>query len=79
MQQYKIDPNIPVPKIAQGGGRPKKYPFAAMIVGDSFFAPTVNRQALATAARRFAIHGEKFLIRTATENEVRGSRIWRIA
>jgi hypothetical protein len=33
---FKIEAGIPLPPPARGGGRPTKYPFADMVVGQSF-------------------------------------------
>ena len=70
----KIEKNIPISKMKAGGRHPK-YPFADMVVGDSFevggkstrqFAGSVN-----SASKRC---GFKFVTRT-TES---GVRVWRI-
>lgn len=75
----KIEKNVPIPD-AMRFGKPRKYPFAEMDVGDSFFAPNVGISAMAGsityASKR---HGKKFATRFLTENGVKGVRVWRVA
>lgn len=74
---YKIEKDVPLPK--KGSGRPRKYPFKDMEVGDSFFAkndkgvtPILNRiQYLAS------IYGRRYKYRFATRKVNNGVRCWR--
>lgn len=81
-----IDRNTPLPFVRKG--RPCKYPFAELQVGDSFAVPlagsimlgkgdvAVGRISAAAVAyaRRY---GGKFTVRTDRENNV--ARCWRLA
>lgn len=70
----KIDQSVPLPD--DTGGRRRKYPFADMGVGDSFFAPDRTSTNLNSAARR---HRDKtFTARSVTEAGVKGARVWRV-
>lgn len=76
---YKIDTDIPTPKGSANGTR--RYPFADMPVGGSFFVPGAHTSQLTSAARHY--RPKKFTARAVTEtdengNEVRGIRVWRI-
>ena len=71
--QIVIEKNVPAP----ANPRRRKYPFAEMEVGDSFFAPNIK---ISSVTYSFARHpGKKFTARTVTENGVKGFRVWRIA
>lgn len=69
----QIEKNIPLPSVAVG--RPRKYPFAHMEVGDSalFVDDAENAYLAAQACGRY--HSKKFSRRKTDE----GLRIWRIA
>lgn len=72
-----IEKNIPAP--TSHPGRPAKYPWHDMEVGDSFFLPNAGRteqQRLSTRATAFARRrGFKF----ATRRMDGGVRVWRLA
>lgn len=72
----KVDSNVPVPQRGLGG-RPEKYPFTSMKVGESFFIPTDEvertRSAVLGAARLRLGAG-----RVATRVAEGGLRVWRI-
>lgn len=73
-QQFKIIKNASPPSLA---GRPAKYPFGSMEVGDAFDAPKSLRSKIATAASYWgAQKGAKFSIRTLDEQTF---RVWRTA
>lgn len=71
-----IEKNVPITKARVGSGRPAKYPFRDMEVGDSLFAEGQNAQGrLTIAARGWArTHNAKFVARTVEG----GCRVWRI-
>jgi hypothetical protein len=81
----KIDKDIPTPRPAEG--RPRKYPFPDMVVGDSFAVPLAGeghaqerRPSRCQAARQrhplhARVHGGKFTVRTDREAGV--ARCWR--
>lgn len=79
MAEIKIDKGVPAPAIS-AQGRPVQYPWHEMQPGDSIFVPgrTVH-QLGGTIATPRRIPGTKWTARTATENGVRGVRIWRVA
>ena len=80
----EIDKDVPPP--IPSNGRPFKYPFPAMHVGDSFAVPLSgvrrDNEDLATSRLRSAAnrhsryHGGKFSIRTDKETNV--ARCWRV-
>jgi len=73
-----VESHIPMPVVKLG--RPTKYPFGAMEVGDSFFLSGASYDLVAPAARMFGTrHGRKYRVRTVTENGSRGVRVWRVA
>lgn len=71
-----IRKDIPFPE-STGRGRPAKYPFAEMAVGDCYEVKDQEQftRAAKAAFRYGARHGKKFSTRTTNE----GLRIWRIA
>ena len=71
---YKIEDHVPMPTEPESG-RPAKYPFRAMKIGQSFFAnvPDVNTTQWTKRT------GYKFRVRHTTENGVTGVRCWRIS
>lgn len=74
--EIKIEKNVPIPK-PNGSGRPAKYPWKSMEVGDSFFVNggTKTTTLSNSAAYQRALTGRKFAVRTEGE----GVRVWRIA
>jgi len=80
----KIDKDVPVPPPTEG--RPRKYPFPDMVVGDSFAVPLAGemhngedraalklRSATTQHTRRY---GGKFTVRT--DREAGEVRCWRV-
>lgn len=70
-----VEKGIPVPaKAAQ-----TIYPFAQMQVGDSFFVSGMKSATFGgycnRATRRL---GHRYTVRTVTEHDVRGIRVWRV-
>ena len=79
-RMFKIEKGVPMPLGAGSGpGFPRKYPFAEMEVGDSFFAPGITSRNIAGCFSHASKSGRKFCLRTLTENGVTGVRVWRIA
>ena len=80
----EIDKSTPMPFMAVG--RPRKYPFAKLQVGDSFAVPLVgvmlrngDTAVVRLSAAAFAYsrrYGGKFTVRTDRENNV--ARCWRV-
>lgn len=71
-----IQKGIPAPESTRRG-RPAKYPFAKMEIGDCYEVEGLDqgKRAAKAAFRYGARHGMKFSTRTTDE----GLRIWRIA
>jgi len=74
--EFQIEKGLEIPPIDRTGtGRPEKYPWASMGVGDSFFVDGVTRLTVRSAAYAAGKrHGMKFACRTVEG----GTRIWRI-
>jgi len=73
---FKIDKGVTKPERGRGRGRPDKYPWKAMKIGDSFFVPTGEefkgiRGATAAATKR---HAPK---RFSSRKVDGGIRVWR--
>lgn len=70
MATVQIDKGIKIPQRSGGPGR--KYPWADMEVGDSFFstAKSIREQ----SAHAGKVYGRKF----ATRKEGNGIRVWRV-
>ena len=68
---YEIEKGIPLAKIVRHG-KPSKYPWRTMEVGDSFFTPKIGNGLTSAVSK---ITGRKFSRRTVDG----GVRIWRIA
>lgn len=73
-----IDKGVPMPETR---GRPVRYPFESMEVGDSFFCSggtmRTTRTRTSEASRRLA--PKRFSARAVEENGVKGIRVWRVA
>jgi len=69
---YIIEKKIPMPKSDRG--RPYKYPFEQMEVGDSFFVPKDEAEKARNSALQYARREGK-IFHTRKEND--GARIWR--
>ena len=58
------------------GGRPHKYPWKTMQVGDSFFVPNKRANSMSELARKV---GVKVRCRTVMKNGDKGCKVERIA
>jgi hypothetical protein len=76
-QFYVLDRSVPIPMNAGRGN--KKYPWADMQIGDSFFVPAGILNTLRTrAAEAGRKHNMKFVARSwEHDGGVEGVRIWR--
>jgi hypothetical protein len=55
------------------------FPLAGMNVGDSFFVPTNNTEAMTYKVKNESkLCGMKITVRTRVEEEILGIRVWRI-
>ena len=78
-----IDKGMPMP--ARTSDK-KKWPWAEMAVGDSFFAAgyslvqnQMGNPRFSVTNGRLKVPGSKWITRTVTENGIKGVRVWRIA
>ena len=72
-QQFKIEKNVPLPKIRGTGGSEPRYPWPDMEVHDSIFV--TGNKAIATTAHSYGKrHNMKFSCRTVDG----GVRVWRV-
>jgi hypothetical protein len=74
--EFQIEKGVPLPPLAVVSGRPTKYPWTEMAVGDSFFVPgqsSVKFSGNITSAKKMT--GFKFTTRTVDG----GVRVWRTA
>lgn len=74
-----IDKNIPVPVNDGLGAKQRKYPFAEMEIGDSFFIPSTGyhdrlRKARSLNAQFRRFKPKRFALRSVDD----GVRVWRI-
>jgi hypothetical protein len=85
---FKIESGIKIPEAGlRYPGRPRIYPFDAMMVGDSIFVPGQGMRrtkgkptGAAKSAYKYAKKsGKKFSARSTREGNVDGVRIWRVA
>lgn len=78
----EIEKGIPVP--APHCGRPRKYPWRDIEVGESFFIPcdkeSRNRVqcSMLGMCRRSRANGKRFTTRSVVEQGKSGIRVWRI-
>lgn len=83
MSELPIDSNVKIPKRAAPRlrqGRPEKYPWSRLQIGDSFFIGGRNA-AMAALSAAYACNRRrkiKLVTRGVTENGIRGVRIWRV-
>jgi hypothetical protein len=86
MALYEINSGVPIIErgIPMPGAEAKrlpgktKYPFAAMRVGDSFFVPKRQTNAISATAAPYQQNGRKFSCRATKEKGVSGVRVWRV-
>ena len=71
---YNIDANVPVSGSFGACGRPRKYPFDELGIGDSFFVPGKRRNAIVTSVEK-AEHRTGFSF--VSRNHPDGVRVWR--
>jgi len=76
-KQMKIDKNIPVPPSA--AGRPNKYQWRDMEIGDSVFFDNEPKGAKSKPSTGAYVWGHKNNIKFAARKEGSGVRIWRTA
>lgn len=75
---FKIERGVPLPERGHNtGGRPAKYPFAALEAGESVFVPGIKGAGgILTRLRK---EGRELVSRIVTEGDARGVRVWRTA
>jgi len=74
-ETFKIEKGIERP-VRAGQGKPRKYPFYKMEVGDSVFISGVNNQKVSGSFT--ILRPKRFSVRKWKEGEVTGIRVWRI-
>ena len=72
---FEIDKSVPLP--ANKSGKPGKYPWREMEVGDSFFIPDMAHSNI-NVPPALKANGFKIATRRETQNDVAGIRVWRI-
>jgi hypothetical protein len=78
MTRFRIDKGLPAP--SGRSGRPPKYPFRELEVGDSFFVEGDPRKlsgSVLGCAKN--IVGKRFSSQKTTHNGKPGIRVWRVA
>lgn len=71
---YTIEKNIPMPP--KGSGRPLRYPFDKLEIGDSFVIPTKDYNSVNAAARQYGKRcGMRFTFRKIDDATARVFRI----
>ena len=81
---FEIEKNVPiVNKTNGGGGRPPKYPWEQMEVGDSFYVPKPDKLKNIRDLRSNLLNASRVYVRRygwqfTTSEEGEGIRIWRI-
>ena len=80
MSEIKIDKGLKVTPPTNGnGGKPSRYPFRELSVGDSFFVnKTRNGGGSLVRYWNMNLAPKSFTLRTVTEKKVSGVRIWRV-
>lgn len=75
--EFQIDTDIPMPTVTRS--RQSKYPWGKLEVGNSFFIKGRKPQSISTT-RRYAQkkYNAQYTAQLVTENEVQGTRVWRI-
>jgi len=77
IMKVEINKNVQLPK-SWTGGRPAKYPWSELEIGDSFLMDTSHSATgLVKAYNKKQKKGKKIKIKTCLENGKR--RVWRIA
>lgn len=78
---FKIEKEVPIPPKppkTKSGGRPRKYPFLLMEIGDSFSIPAEKIAAVSMAAYNCSKkYGRKFSTRRGEDGV--SARCWRVA
>ena len=72
--QIKVDKAVPIPLPAYGPGRPPKYPFHSMEVGDSFLADELSAGYVKVRASTYGAGARKKFV---TRKTAEGLRVWR--
>lgn len=72
---YRIESNVPVPSNSGNRGRPSKYPFGEMAVGDSFAANLEEKDKIQCAA---SMYGRRKGMKFSTHKVGNSVRCWRI-
>ena len=71
---YLVEKGIPVPAATPNS----RYPFAAMEVGDSFFAAKGRATVTGATRRNSKATGRLYRVAEETKDGIAGVRVWRI-
>lgn len=76
--EIKIQSGVPISNRKGGAGRPSKYPFSQMLIGQSFWVSESRRSVGSAALIHGKTYNRKFITRAETINGVKGIRVWRV-
>ena len=78
--KIKIDKKKPIPKVVTRTGRPVKYPFDKLKVGDSFLIEGDHkaRHGIYSCLNAYNANRAEVKIEITTRAEANGIRVWRI-
>ena len=72
----EIEKGVPIPETLPRPGKPGKYPFRSMEVGDSFVAPIEKKNSIYSSMSRIGKNlGRKY----SSERNEYTIRVWRVA
>lgn len=76
LSEIMIDKGIAIPPPRIGGlGRPAKYPWRMMQIGDSFFVKNLDKRSISSMA---SLHGRMLGMKFSCRQEGDGMRVWRV-
>jgi hypothetical protein len=76
---FDIEDDVPVPYTGNTSGRPSRYPWAQLQVGQSFVIPPNKKSNKGPARGGLAASAKKYNIKITTAEEEGGLRVWRIS
>jgi len=81
---FEVENGIEIPAPKRGRGRPPKYPWAEMEIGDSFFVEAQEGRSIENQQRSLSASGRSYGVRKHVGMKFRtrtvegGVRVWRI-
>lgn len=73
---FKIETDVPIPQSAHG--RPPKYPFRELEIGESFFVQNTEDHQVRTIRFLISYYKKKHGLKFKTMRENNGLRVWRV-